>query len=401
MSHDLIFAWLKLPADRWPPDHYTLLGLKPGESDGAVIEQGAHERHEMLRGYQLAHPEEVTEALNRVAQAFDCLTNPTTKQAYDAVLFPDRVAPVATPVPPPAPPLVELAPIAPPAVAVEPLPLVPVPASTSDPLAWLYGPWSQPAAETVEAADTAEAAPRDVPGPAAFPPLPELTDPVLEIAAHSLPARRGLGTKRALYFRISRTRQLLRAWMLLGSTIGDATRPLTSKTDAIELGRQLTVVRQLLQDFPPLLGQAGQPGAYVVTLARQQMIVQTFLSLLPSQRERLARDWLSALELLAAHRRFLRDELWAMRRHGWLWRGYRVVRGLVTDHPVLWLVLGALLAINLVTPLPGTLKMAQAVAVVIALAGHVLYRTFFTRRAWLHRTRDRASPGLRASKQTP
>src|SRR5437588_738333 len=29
MSHELICAWLGLPPDPWPPDHYALLGLTP------------------------------------------------------------------------------------------------------------------------------------------------------------------------------------------------------------------------------------------------------------------------------------------------------------------------------------------------------------------------------------
>jgi hypothetical protein len=405
MSHDLICAWLKLPTSSWPPDHYTLLGLEPGDSDAARIDQQAHERLELLRRYQLAHPDQVTEAMNRLAQAFDCLSNPAAKKAYDAVLFPDRAAPVEAPPPlapspvveVPAPPPAEAVPPAPVPPAVSPLAPVTTDPSSPDPLAWLYGPWSQGVLDTPLTPETIAAPPPSA--AAAEPPLQlDPADPALQIAALSPPARRGLGTKRALYYRISRTRQLLRAWMVIGNYLGDAGRPLTSKAEAIELGRHLTAARQLLQDFPPILGQAGQPGYLVVVLSRQQMIVQTFRSLLPSQREALAKDWLKALELLAAHRRFLRDELWALRRRGWLWRGFRVVRALVLDHPGLWLLLLALLAVNLVVPLPSALRKAQAILFAVWLAGHVVYRTFFTRRAWLQRSRpsSRSPRELRA-----
>ena len=34
MTHERICSWLGLPPDQgWPPDHYRLLGLEPGESD--------------------------------------------------------------------------------------------------------------------------------------------------------------------------------------------------------------------------------------------------------------------------------------------------------------------------------------------------------------------------------
>lgn len=415
MSHELICTWLKIPADPWPPDHYTLLGLDPAEADPARIENHVHQRHESLLRYQLTHPEQVTEAMNRLAQAFNCLSDPAAKKAYDTAHFPERL-------PPPAPPV--------PSIPYKPNIPAPVPAppvgSTPDPLAWLYGPWGQAGTDTVMSAPTtleapptgitdppptsplagrlpamAPPAPPPVPAPSPAPAAIEFgpEDPVVELAAFSAPARRGLGTKRALYYRISRTRQLIRAWIQLGNYVGEPGFSLTKKPDAIDLVRQLGLIRQLLQGFPPLLGQAGQPGYVVVVLARQQMIVQTFLALLPSQREALAKDWLKGLELLAAHRRFLRDELWALRRKGWIGRSFRVMKALFADQPGLWLLLLALLAVNFAYPLPTVLRVLQVVLVAAGLGGFVAYRTFFTRRAWLSRTR-RSTGGSRPQKQT-
>ena len=368
MSHELICTWLKIPADSWPPDHYTLLGLEAAESDPARIEQHVHQRHECLLRYQLTHPEQVTEAMNRLAQAFNCLSDPAAKKAYDTTHFPDRV-----PAPPPAPTPPPAAPAPPP---VEPRPL----AATPDPLAWLYGPWSRAAPKRPWRHPPRSRCPRtslpirrpprpwlvgfrrsaatDAPSPAATAPEPpppatelEAEDPVVELAAFSAPARRGLGSKLALYYRISPGASCCGPGFRSATT--SATRfQLTKKPDAIDLVRQLGTIRQLLQGFPPLLGQAGQPGYLVIALARQQMIVQTFLALLPSQREALVRDWQEGLKLLAAHRRFLRDELWALHRKGWIGRSFRVMRALVTDQPGLWLVLLALLAANLAYPLP-------------------------------------------------
>ena len=91
--HELICSCLQLPADRWPPDHYTLLGLEPRHTDTKQIEDRVQERMERLRPYQLTHAEQVTEVMNRLAQALVCLTDPVAKQAYDAVLLRRRARP--------------------------------------------------------------------------------------------------------------------------------------------------------------------------------------------------------------------------------------------------------------------------------------------------------------------
>ena len=98
MDAGLIRSWLQLPAGDWPPDHYTLLGLEAGESDVARIEQQVYERMEHVRRYQLTHPEPATEAMNRLAQALVCLTDPAAKRAYDAALLPESARSSAPPV---------------------------------------------------------------------------------------------------------------------------------------------------------------------------------------------------------------------------------------------------------------------------------------------------------------
>ena len=89
MDQQLLCAWLQLPPGAWPPDHYTLLGLNARDSDVARIEQQVYQRMEIVRRYQLTHPEPATEAMNRLAQALVCLTDPVAKKAYDAALFPE------------------------------------------------------------------------------------------------------------------------------------------------------------------------------------------------------------------------------------------------------------------------------------------------------------------------
>src|SRR5262249_13443030 len=69
------------------------------------------------RHHQLNHPEEVTEAMNRLARAFACLTQAETRRAYDRSLE-DATAAAETPAEGTV-------------------------AEAIDPLAWLFGPWKQ------------------------------------------------------------------------------------------------------------------------------------------------------------------------------------------------------------------------------------------------------------------
>src|SRR5262249_457734 len=229
-----------------------------------------------------------------------------------------------------------------------------------------------PAPAAIDAGDAAPVA--DVP-----------LDPALE-AARSGPARRGLGTKRALYQRISRTRQLIRAWVQSGKYLGDVRYRLTEKTQAIDLVRQLTLIPQQLHDFPALLGQAGQPGYLVIALARQPEIVKTFTALSPSQRKSYVRDWQAGLTLLAAYRLFLREELWKLRRQTRFGRMLRALAGVFPDFPLLWLLLLAVAAANIAYAHLRDFWYVQAVVGGGLLVLLVVFQNR-TRRQSLHRTR--------------
>jgi WD40 repeat protein len=348
MNHACICDWLGLPAKAWPPDHYRLLGLPLGEGDAARIEQQVHDRLEVVRRYQLLHPDHVTEAMNRLAQAFVCLTDPQAKEEYDAKLLQKQTGESAV------------------EEAIAEAPAV----NPADPLAWLYSREAQAASVTravtqldVPAAQfTGPPEDAETRGPDSAPPvrrpvvLPpsgdgrETTaqrdqhDSILEAASSSAPARRGLGTKRALYHRIARTRQLLRIWYEVGQFLGHPGRRLAKPVEATDLIHGLITLRTELKSFPPLLGQAGQPGYLVIALARQQVIVPTFQTLLPSQREALARDWRAGLKLLDAHLQFLRQELRLTRRRGLLGRVTRGLSSLLRSHLGLLLMLAMALA---------------------------------------------------------
>jgi len=177
----------------------------------------------------------------------------------------------------------------------------------------------------------------------------EQEEPLVATADHSDVSRRGLGTKRALYYRIARTRQLLGAWEQTGKYLNPPRR-LRRPAEATELISHMHAIRELLQTFPPLLGKAGQPGYLVLTLARQEMIVPMLQALLPSQREVLARDWQAGHNLLLAHRSFLRQELRALRKRKRWVQGLRSLATGLFNHPSLLLVLLGLVALNLAIP---------------------------------------------------
>jgi hypothetical protein len=378
MSHELIYSWLSLPPGNWPPDHYTLLGLEPGADDVARIEEHVQQRLEKVRHYQLTHPDQATEAMNRLAQALICLTDPSAKQAYDLLLFgkhpeaaPAAVAvsaspPSVTPTParssrsvrvpslttvqvPPgdAPPAERRGGMPTPArgtpatLAQTPLP----PVMPVEPLALPAAP-PEPPPQTEPAPELPPLLPAvAVPGGTPAPQRRKEESPA-EAGRSSRVARRGLGTKRALYQRIVRTRQLLHAWEQAGRFLAWPKKRLNKAADAAELVRLMGAIRDLLQGFPPLLGEAGQPGYLVLTLARQQAVVPTFQTLISSQREALARDWWAGRELLEAHRDYLRQEVRGMRRkRAWGWM-VRAVVAFLTDQPGWVLVFLALLALN-------------------------------------------------------
>ncbi len=308
MSHELICTWLDLPAGEWPPDHYRLLGLQRGAADAAQIEACVHERLMLVRRYQLTHPEPATEAMNRLAQAFVCLSDRAAKRAYDDALLGNAPAggAVAT---------AEAAP-------------VPAPEPAAD-----FVAATAPSAQTLPEAPSA-------PAPASAPPH-------AATAREERLARRGLGTKRALYHRVAQTRRLIRAWEEAGEFLGQPDRRVGRPAEATELIRRLAAVRDLLRDFPRLLGEAGQPGYLVVALARQPAVVPMFQTLLPSQREALARDWRNAQRTLTAHRQFLREELRGLRRKSTWGRAVRAARAFLNEHPAALLLLLALLALNI------------------------------------------------------
>ncbi len=150
----------------------------------------------------------------------------------------------------------------------------------------------------------------------------------------------------ALYHRIGRTRHLLRVWNSLGKYISSPKRRLSRSTDGPELVRQLEEITTLLKKFPPLLGEAGQPG-YLVLALTQVDTVKVFQSFSLDQRKALRRDWRAGVKLLLAHRDFLREEVRAHRKRPFRQRLLRATWSLIIDQPGTVLFLLALLALNI------------------------------------------------------
>jgi hypothetical protein len=331
MSHALICSWLDLPAEVWPPDHYRLLGLPPGENDPHRIEERVHERLDAVRRYQMMHPEQATEAMNRIAQAFVCLSEPASKRVYDAALL--GTAPAAE------------EPKAATRTDGEPLDALNVAtADDRDPLVLEYDPASQeaappirralplPASETIPVAEVVEI-------PFAQPAYP---------VAQGLPsesAGRALTTKRQLYQHIVQARALLALWNQVGKHVANPKRRLTRIAEVNGLLQLLNEIREKLHRFPPLLGEVGQPGYLVIALT-QMPSASVLATLAPGQREALSRDWEAAQQVLLSHRDFLRREAQFQRKRPLAQRLTRAVRNLIVEHPGRVLVLIALLALN-------------------------------------------------------
>ncbi len=386
MSHELICSWLGLSEQDWPPDHYRLLGLEPGEDDTALIEQRCQQRLDSVRRYQMMHPEQATEAMNRLAQAFVCLTEPESKKQYDADLLGRPLPAVETPAdveetseavdesnaptlpslrletaPPRTVPTEEDTVIhaadsdtvtgkavsAPPPLPAKPPPL-PVKPPPLPPLPPLPPP-SQDASPTVVLKTTTLEKTERLPGrkpdqPAADGSAAGKVDPILE-AARCTEARRGLGSRSAILRRLLLTRQLLRLWDQVGAVVAVPKKGL-SQSLAEKLDRVLAEIERLLKGFPSCLGRAGQPGYQVVSLAAMQLWL-TFKNMDLLQRQSLSTDWQAGRKLLQAHVAFLKEEARALKRQSLWQRLARFGWSLCTDRLGLVLFLLALLALNI------------------------------------------------------
>ncbi len=343
MARDLLCKWLDLPPSPWPPDHYALLGLSPGEGTSEEIEQRVLERMEGLRHYQLMHPEAVTEGMNLLAQAMISLTDPSARHEYDRDLGVEtreadqapepeeeeetRESPaIAAPPEPPSSARVAVwskrAPPPPPPPSGE------VEAPLPEPIQ-IFELEEEP--ETLEeaAADEEEA----------------LEIPRVILADEEEPRQKGVDLardeRRRLYREIVRIRRVIRIWEQLQGYLDNAAKTFTRRMDALAFMNCLADLRPMLESVSGLIGGPNEPGNLIASLARQQLVVDMFRSFLPGQREALADDCREAHDILIEHYRRLRRDAKRMTKKGFRRRVvYPFYRHLAARPEWLFLFLG-------------------------------------------------------------
>ncbi len=357
MNLDVIANWLQVPVDPWPPDHYTLLGLKKGEEDLDTIEEKAQERLELVRRYQLLHPEPATEAMNRLAQAFVCLTNPKSKAEYDQEVL------GITPSKAETPPITEPAPVSTKSFEDD------RPVQLTEHQEWFFERLKEQGIETELPTESSTVPPSECEIPEAG--LQEtqgaasslmITDQhelspeeiarrdqemAEELARSSRrPRKKGkLTTKRTFYYQLAQTRQLLDIWDEAGEFLDSADRKVKGPKEAKRLIAILTKIRLVLRDFPLAIGQAGKPGYLVVALASQSAIVPRFAELNHEQRVALQRDWQTGRKMILAHKKILRGEVNALKSRTWIGKVWRKLKSFFEANPAAWLLLGGALAL--------------------------------------------------------
>lgn len=91
-------AWLDIPPQHQPPDHYRLLGLRRFEHDPQRIEQAAQERIAAVQAHQSGpHAEQCRRLLHELSAARSCLLNEQRRAAYDRALLESAVQQAARP----------------------------------------------------------------------------------------------------------------------------------------------------------------------------------------------------------------------------------------------------------------------------------------------------------------
>jgi hypothetical protein len=337
MNKEMLCGWLGLPKAVWPPDAWALLGLPRGAYDLPTIEKSVQDRMAQLRCYQLSYPEEATEGMNRLAEAFVTLTEAASKPA------PASPLPIA-PAPAPAPAK------------------TPAPALSKDEtsvtnktrLDWRAAPppvrketASLPeliAEEDARHGDVLTAKPFVAPAG----PHRRAVDPALtrELAEKSAEATGNLGTLDRVIERVEQTRRLLGVWDQLGKHLR-ATPKKTSTKEGDAFAARLEKIALAMQSYPAFLGQPGLPGYRVVVQARLRIPLATVRAMPAEQRDDLLFDWQAAREILLTHRKYLRRVFHALRRQSAFGLFFHAVRATLNDYPRLTLA-GAILLIALI-----------------------------------------------------
>lgn len=355
MNQEMLCTWLGLPKTAWPPDAWTLLGLPRDVQDMKVIEKRVQDRMCQLRNYQLSYPEEATEGMNRLAEAFITLTE-TCNKTNSSV---PRTATAASPKkstnskatakdettvttktqldwraePPPvrsespspnhgdfktSPPPIRVA------FSETPQAIVADDADEKILIAKPFAPPAKPIRHTVDA------------------------KLVHELAEESEEATSNLATLDAVIERVDQTRVLLHAWDRAGKQFKCANKKVTPKeTEAF--ATRLDQIARTMQTYPAFLGHPGKPGYRVVVQARLRMPLAMVRGMSSEQKEELLFDWQAGRQVLLAHRKYLRRLFRSMRHRSTMGLVLHAIRSVVNDHPVPTLVGSLFLAVLIIS----------------------------------------------------
>ena len=309
--NNVIRSVLHLPADLpWPTDHFTLLGLTESETSPERVESAVMERMGSLRNYQLAHPDEVTEAMNCLARAMVELIRPKPKaQSLDSqqagvVAATPHVEPVesrtALTIAPEAPATVD-APVALKSEAGSPQGIKPdAPLLELLPESYVFPSEPMPVRLPFEELRKSE------PLAARAPNWKEYSPPAQQLADVPRPypvapgSRRAARSSRRDAIRVAtRYRRLLRAWDAAGTFLGQPEIVAMTRAESIAV----LIALGEIESSRWALSEAG-PGGSVLSLARNWPNVGAMWELSYAVRESLRDDWLAGrLHLLEKYAR--------------------------------------------------------------------------------------------------
>jgi hypothetical protein len=269
MDTNLLRSWLDLPPGPWPPEDRALLGLPAGPVDAADAERRALALMGRLRPHQLVHPELVTEGMNRLAQALLAVTASASPPPQPAPTVPVQVD-YNTNLEPPAV-----------AASVGPEPVAPVVLESVADAAEPSPPpvLALPRAEVLK--PSAERRPTPPPVPLTVSPAPDFVGPRPE-------------DRRAAYRELAGLRNLLRAWDRLRPTLADPSAGLATPGEVFEFLEGVCAVRDAAIHPGLDPGLVRETAPLVVAVIRQPLPLAVFRSLVPAQRQALARDWAAA-----------------------------------------------------------------------------------------------------------
>lgn len=334
MNQEILCTWLDVPKSAWPPDPWALLGLSRGEHDMPTLEERVHARMTKLRHYQLSYPEEATEGMNRLAEAFITLTQ-TCVQKPAPCVTPAQAAASAETISKDETSIVSRTKVdwrdEPPPVRQE---TPSSPEVISNPELILE--------------DEAAAGEVLVAKPFVAPTKSRLSLPgavVQELAEESDEATSNLATIEAVIERVEATRRLLHAWDKFGKAIHLMPKK-TSARENEQFAKRLQTIADSMKTYPAFLGHPGKPGYRVVVQSNFKISLATMRAMTPDQRDALLVDWQDGRQVLLAHRKYLHKLFKSMRHRSSVGLALHAARSFLNDHPR-WTLAGMIVVVVL------------------------------------------------------